>query len=106
MSNNVTKKDLVDRISNRTGLTQVDTRIVVETFLESIAKSLQEGRNIEIRGFGRFKVKEKRAHGARNPKTGEKVVVEAGFKPVFVASREFRGKVNEAWGKQAHDEQN
>jgi len=93
---NVTKKDLVEKISERTGLTQVDTKIVVESFLESVAKTLQEGQNIEIRGFGRFKVKQKRARTARNPRTNEFVEVEAGFKPVFEASRELRKRVNDS----------
>jgi nucleoid DNA-binding protein len=93
---NVTKKDLVEKISERTGLTQVDTKIVVESFLESVANALQDGQNIEIRGFGRFKVKQKRARTARNPRTNEFVEVEAGFKPVFEASKELRKKVNDS----------
>ena len=59
---NITKHDLIARISDKTGLTQVDTRIVVESFLESIEHALTEGRNIEIRGFGRFKI---RARGSQ-----------------------------------------
>ncbi len=93
---NVTKKDLVEEIANRTGLTQVDTKIVVETFFESIAKALGSGRKIEIRGFGRFKVKEKRARMARNPHTGEAVHVKASMKPVFEASKELKSKLNQS----------
>lgn len=95
---NITKKDLVEKISDRTGLTQVDTKIVVESFLDSVSKALQEGSNIEIRGFGRFKVKQKRARTARNPRTNEYIDVAAGYKPVFEASKELRTKVNAAAG--------
>ena len=98
MMGNVTKKDLVEKISDRTGLTQVDTKIVVESFLDSVASALQEGTNIEIRGFGRFKVKKKRARTARNPRTNQYIQVEEGFKPVFEASKELRNKVNAAAG--------
>ena len=91
---NVTKKDIVDAIADRTGLTQVDTKVIVECFLDSIAKSLREGKNIEIRGFGRFKVKEKKARAARNPRTGEMVQIEAGFKPIFEASKELKAVLN------------
>jgi len=91
---NVTKKDIVDAIADRTGLTQVDTKVIVECFLDSIAKSLRDGKNIEIRGFGRFKVKEKKAREARNPRTGEMVYIEAGFKPVFEASKELKSVLN------------
>lgn len=93
--NNITKKDIVEEISTRTGLTQVDTKIVVECFLDSIANSLIEGHNIEIRGFGRFKIREKKGRTARNPRTGEPVKVEAGIKPVFEASRELKKYLNE-----------
>ena len=94
---NVTKKDLVEKISDSTGLTQVDTKIVVESFLEAIAQSLEKGKNIEIRGFGRFKVKKKKERMARNPRTNEHIRVQAGYKPVFEASRELRNMVNTAY---------
>ncbi|HMD67470.1 MAG TPA: HU family DNA-binding protein [Chitinivibrionales bacterium] len=96
---NITKKDLVEKISDTTGLTQVDTKIVVESLLEAVSKSLQEGRNIEIRGFGRFKIKERRARSARNPRTNEHIQVQAGFKPVFEASKELRKRVNDNYWK-------
>jgi nucleoid DNA-binding protein len=95
---NVTKKDLVEKISEKTGLTQVDTKIVVESFLDSVSKALRDGTNIEIRGFGRFKVKKKRARTARNPRTNEYIQVDEGFKPVFEASKELRNSVNAALG--------
>lgn len=94
---NVTKKDLVEKISDRTGLTQVDTKIVVESLLDAVSKALQQGKNIEIRGFGRFKIKERRARSARNPRTNEHIQVQAGFKPVFEASKELRKRVNDSY---------
>ena len=96
---NITKKDLVEKISEKTGLTQVDTKIVIESFLDSVSKAMQEGANIEIRGFGRFKIKRKRARTARNPRTNEHIQVYAGFKPVFEASKELRNRVNNAYIK-------
>jgi DNA-binding protein HU-beta/integration host factor subunit beta len=96
---NVTKKDLVETIADTTGLTQVDTKIVLESFLDAISASLQSGRNIEIRGFGRFKIKERKARIARNPRTNEHIRVEAGYKPVFEASKELRKRVNESYLK-------
>lgn len=93
---NITKRDLVERISEKTGLTQVDTKIVIESFLESITHALQSGRNIEIRGFGRFKIKKKNARVARNPRTGEQISVDETFKPIFKASNELRKRVNDA----------
>ena len=97
---NVTKKDLVENISDKTGLTQVDTKIVIESFLDAIAKSLQQGNNIEIRGFGRFKIKNRKARSARNPRTNEQIQVQAGYKPVFEVSKELRKRVNDCYVNQ------
>ncbi len=74
----------------------MDTKIVVESFLDSVANALQQGKNIEIRGFGRFKIKKKNARTARNPRTNEYIKVEEGYKPVFEASKELRNRVNAA----------
>lgn len=95
---NVTKKDLVEQIAERTGLTRVDTKIIVECFLDSVSQALQNGTNIEIRKFGRFKIKKKRARRARNPRTNQFIQVAAGYKPVFEASRELRKRINNAAG--------
>jgi len=94
---NITKKDLVEKISDKTGLTQVDTKIVVESLLDAVSKALQQGKNIEIRGFGRFKIKVRKARSARNPRTNEHIEVSAGYKPVFEASKELRKRVNDVY---------
>jgi DNA-binding protein HU-beta/integration host factor subunit beta len=92
---NITKKDICEAIAGATGLTRVDTQIIVETLLDTIHQTLQSGNNIELRGFGRFKIKPKRARKARNPITGEAVQVPAGFKLVFQASKELRKRIND-----------
>ncbi len=91
---NVTKKNLVETIAINTGLTQVDARVVIESLLNAISNFLAKGKNIEIRGFGRFKVKNKRGRIARNPRTGELVTVNDGIKPFFEASKELKKRVN------------
>jgi DNA-binding protein HU-beta/integration host factor subunit beta len=90
----VSKKEIVAEIASRVGLTQVDVGIIIEELMAAISRALEQGRNIEIRGFGQFKVKRRKAHVARNPRTGEKVEIKEGMKPVFAASRELKGKVN------------
>ena len=92
---NITKKDIVEDISLRTGLTQVETKTIVESFLDALVKGLMQGNNIEIRGFGRFKLKERKQRSARNPRTGETVVINAGTKPVFGASKELIKSLND-----------
>jgi DNA-binding protein HU-beta/integration host factor subunit beta len=91
---NITKRDLVGEISSRTGLPQMETKKIVECFLDSVARSLIEGNNIEIRGFGRFKIRRRNGYKARNPRTGEPIEVEAGKKPVFEPSKELKKVLN------------
>ena len=71
----MTKADLVERVAEKTGLTRTDVAVVVDSFLDTVKKSLESGHNIEIRGFGTFKVKLRKARKARNPRTGEVVPV-------------------------------
>lgn len=92
---NVTKKEIVDKIAAQTGLTQEDTKVVVNGFIEEITNALKDGRRIEIRGFGRFKVRKIKPRMARNPKTGDQVMVQEGFKPVFEASKEMKKVIND-----------
>lgn len=91
---NLTKKEIAEEIALRTGLTQVDTRLVVECFLDTVAGAMLEGRTVEIRGFGRFKVKRREARTARNPRTGEPIAVPPSHKPVFEPSGELSRGVN------------
>jgi len=89
----MTKADLVERVAEKTGLTRTDVMVVVENFLEQIKKTLEEGNNIEIRGFGTFKVKARKARKARNPRTGEEVPVPDRKVPVFKPSNEFKAAI-------------
>ena len=95
-SKNVTKKDIVEEIAKRTGLKQVDSKIIVERFLDEIIQVISEGNNIEIRGFGRFKIKPRKERIARNPRSGESVTIPAGLKPVFEPSKELKKLLEES----------
>jgi nucleoid DNA-binding protein len=89
----MTKADLVEEVSGKTGLTRTDVAVVVDAFLEVVKKSLEDGNNIEIRGFGTFKIKQRKARKARNPRTGEEVPVPDRKVPVFRPSNEFKALI-------------
>lgn len=91
----MTKADIVDRIATGTGLTKVDTEAVVDGFILTVIEAMKEGRNIEIRGFGSFKVKKRKGRVARNPRTGEQVMVGEHWVPLFKVSKEVKLAVNE-----------
>lgn len=90
----MTKADIVDRIASATGLTKVETEVVVDGFLKTVSEALVEGKHIEIRGFGTFRVKKRKPRLARNPRTGESVPLDEHYVPVFKVSRELRDLVD------------
>ncbi|HYQ96040.1 MAG TPA: HU family DNA-binding protein [Candidatus Eisenbacteria bacterium] len=86
----MTKADIVDEIAERTGLTKKDVADTVDQFLEAVSRALASGKHIEIRGFGTFKVKDRKSRLARNPRTGESVPVPPRRVPVFKVSKELK----------------
>ncbi len=91
----MTKADLVEQIAQQTGVSRNHTAIIVDGMLDSVCKALSEGKHLEIRGFGTFKVRERRARRARNPRSGTEVLVPAKLVPVFKPSRELKALVLE-----------
>jgi len=92
----MTKADLVDRVTGATGLTKRDVAIVVDRFIEAVGNALAGGHHIEIRGFGSFKVKSRRARIARNPRTGDTVEVPQKVVPYFKVSKELKKVIEDA----------
>ncbi len=75
MSGNLTKRDIVLNIYDKTGLPQKEVREVVQLTLDAIAEALAEGRNVELRNFGVFEVQVRKSRIGRNPNKPEKDVI-------------------------------
>jgi len=91
----MTKAELVDRISEKKpGLTRKQVEVVVNTILEGIKDALSREDKVEIRGFGSFRVRHRRAKEGRNPKTGAAVSVPPKKVPFFKAGKEMREMVD------------
>jgi integration host factor subunit beta len=71
----ITKKDLVERIAERTHLPRSEIKRVIQDFLDSLVFELEHGNRIEFREFGVFEVRERAARLAQNPKTMQKISV-------------------------------
>ena len=71
----LTKKDLVLAVARDTGVTQVDVKKVIQRTLHLLIESLKEGKTVELRNFGVFKVRQRAPRRGRNPKTGQEVPV-------------------------------
>ena len=97
----MTKADLVEVVTAsmaRTAgplISKKDCARVVDAFLDAIKQALAEQQNIEVRGFGTFKIRRRKTRMARNPRTGEPVEVAARPVPVFKPSKELRSMVAE-----------
>jgi integration host factor subunit beta len=92
-SRTTTKKELVNRISDRTSHTKVVVKEVLQAFLDEIIDELAQGNRLEFREFGVFEVRERRPRRAQNPRTLEKVDVPAKRVVKFKIGRLMRQKV-------------
>ena len=90
----MTKAELVEKVSGQINLTKKQSEIIVNTVFQSITESLSEGKKVELRGFGSFRIRERNARLGRNPKSGAQVDVPAKRVPFFKAGKELRELVD------------
>jgi nucleoid DNA-binding protein len=91
----VTKKEIVKQISDDLGLTQLKVKDIVQKTFDAIVETLLREGRIELRNFGVFEVKRRKPRKARNPRTGEKVDVEAKNVVTFKPGKEMEEKVRD-----------
>lgn len=89
----MTKKDIVLKITDQTGIKQVDVKAIVQATFDTIVESLMRNEKVELRNFGVFKIKERRARFGRNPRTGESVPVPPRKVVVFKPGLEMKEKI-------------
>lgn len=90
----MTKAELMEEVAKNSDLTKKDAEVIVQTVLDSIIESLQEGEKVELRGFGSFRLRQRSSRMGRNPKTGEKVDVPAKKIPYFKPGKELKELIN------------
>jgi integration host factor subunit beta len=95
----LTKKDIVKKIADETGLTQLKTKEVVQKTFEAIIDMLIEADNhrIELRNFGVFMVRTRKPRKARNPRTGDQVAVPPKRVVVFKPGKEMAERVQDTF---------
>ena len=89
----MTKKDIVLKITDMTGIKQVDVKRIVQKTFDVIIESLMRSEKVELRNFGVFKIKERKARFGRNPRTGESVPVPPRKVVVFKSGLEMKQKI-------------
>ncbi len=89
----LTKNTIIERV-NGLGYTKKQAGMLVEILLEAIKRSLENGEDVLISGFGKFCVKEKNSRPGRNPVTGQQVVLRNRRVVTFRCAKSLRDKVN------------
>jgi integration host factor subunit beta len=91
----VTKKELVDRIADKTTVTRVVVKNILQSFLDEMISELGHGNRLEFRDFGVFETKERAARVAQNPKTLQRVQVPPKRTVKFKVGRMMKQKLQE-----------
>ncbi|MEO8711021.1 MAG: HU family DNA-binding protein [Parafilimonas sp.] len=89
------KSDLINNISDKTGIPKVDVLVTVETLIKEIKGNIAKGENIYIRGFGSFITKKRAAKIGRNIKKNIAVHIPEHYIPAFKPSKEFMNEVKQ-----------
>ena len=95
MAGNLTKRDIVLEIYEKTKFPQKEVRETVQLTLDVIAKALAEGRNVELRNFGVFEVQVRKSRIGRNPNKPEKdVIIPTRAVIKFKAGKEMKAELD------------
>jgi len=89
----VTKADVINEISDKTGIDRLDVQASVEAFFSVVKNSMAEGENIYVRGFGSFVNKKRAKKIARNISKNTAIVIDEHFIPSFKPSKVFIEKI-------------
>lgn len=89
----LTKAEMADHLSEKTGLNRRDAKQLVELFFDEVRLALVAGEQVKLSGFGNFELRDKRQRPGRNPKTGEEIPITARRVVTFRAGQKFRQRV-------------
>ena len=89
----ITKDSLVEMVHNEICLYKREAKELIESFFEQIKKSLEEGNDIKLSGFGNFNLRDKAPRPGRNPKTGEEVTISSRRVVTFKSGLKLKSKL-------------
>ena len=90
----ITKRELVQRIAEKTGVQQINAKEVIQSFLDEIINELAKGNRLEFRDFGVFEIVNRKPRTGRNPRTGQRVGVPAKRVVTFKMGKLMKEKVS------------
>jgi len=88
------KTQLIDLIAEKADLSKAQAKAALEATLEGVTGALKEGDQVQLIGFGTFKVNHRAARTGRNPQTGKEIQISATNAPAFVAGKALKESVN------------
>ncbi|CAG0966378.1 MAG: integration host factor subunit beta [Bacteroidetes bacterium] len=89
----MTKADIVNEISERTGIEKIAAQATVEEFMKVVRQSLEKGNNVYLRGFGSFIVKKRAQKTGRNISKNTTIIIPAHYIPAFKPAKTFMDRV-------------
>mgnify|MGYP003590022970 FL=1 len=87
------KTELVDAIAAKADMSKAQAKVALEEILNSITETLKQGDQVQLVGFGTFKVNHRAGRVGRNPRTGEDITIEPSNVPAFVAGKALKDAV-------------
>lgn len=90
----MTKKDLINAVSETSGVSKKDAAAVIDAVFAAITDSVASGDSVQLVGFGTFEARRREARTGRNPHTGEAINISAATVPAFKAGKAFKDAVN------------
>jgi integration host factor subunit beta len=90
----VNKLEMIAALKRETGIKKHEAAEIVRIFFDSMADELAKGQRVELRGLCSFYVKKYKSYIGKNPKTGEKVVIQPKKLPVFKCGKELKERVD------------
>ena len=92
----MTKQQVIEAVASKTDRAKADVEVVLDSMLEVIVCALHANERVDLRGFGSFVVKEKKARQGRNPRTGEAIAIAAKRDASFKPSKELSKALTDA----------
>ena len=86
----MTKVEIIEKMAKDAGVSKAVAQKALDSFIDSIKKTLKKGNKVTLIGFGTFSVGKRAARKGRNPQTGEVIKIKASKAPKFKAGKAFK----------------
>jgi len=87
----MTKAEIIEKMTKDADISKVAAGKTLDSFIDSVKKTLKKGNKVTLVGFGTFSVSKRKARTGRNPRTGEPIKIKASKAPKFTAGKAFKG---------------